>query len=337
MAMQDILPSMTHITFLEVDTEDRKLVKEHFPTATVIEDVLSGQELMDACKDAEAISCFINTQFTKSIIEKLPKLKLLCTRSVGYDHIDLRACEERGITLCNVPDYGSHVIAEHVFALLLSTLRHVPEGKKKVTSGTFDYHGLRGMALRGKTIGIVGMGKIGRRVAQIAYGFDMKILAVDQCRTIEIIDRFGVKYVSLAELLDQSDVVTLHVPDTKETRHMIDATAFASMRDGVILVNTARGSLIDSAALLDALKSGKVRYALLDVLEHEQNFEQNKELVSHPRVVTTPHIAFYADDSMRKMFIDSFQSIDEWLAGKEPEHAIHPLNIVCDLSGIRKA
>lgn len=334
--MPDILADMTPITFLEVDTEDQKLVKEHFPDANINAEVLSGQVLIDVCKDAEVVSCFINTRFTKSIIEKLPTLKFLCTRSVGYDHIDINACKERGITICNVPDYGSHVIAEHVFALFLSTLRHIPEGHTKVESGTFDYHGLRGMALRGKTIGIMGTGKIGRKVAQIAHGFGMKILAVDQCRTMEIVDLLGVKYVSLVELLSQSDIITLHLPDTKETEHMIDAAAFAKMKDGVILVNTARGSLIDSSALLDALKSGKVGYALLDVLEHEQNFEENKELVSHPRVVTTPHIAFYADDSMRNMFIDSFQSIDEWLAGKEPEHVVHPLNIVCDLPTIKK-
>ena len=327
---------MTRVVFLEVDKEDQTLVKEKFPQAITLEAVLTGDALIKACADAEAVSCFINTRFTKAVIDKLPILKLLCTRSVGYDHIDVAACKEREITVCNVPDYGSHVIAEHVFALLLSTLRHIPEGHEKVEGGTFDYHGLRGMALRGKTIGIVGTGKIGRKVAQIAHGFGMTILAVDQCRTMESIDLLGVKYVSLEELLAQSDIITLHLPNTKETEHLIDAQAFAKMKDGAILVNTARGSLIDSSALLNALKSGKLAYALLDVLEHEQNFEENKELVSHPRVVTTPHIAFYADDSMRNMFLDSFQSINEWLSGKEPEHVIHPLNIVCDLPGVKK-
>lgn len=331
------MTTMTNIAFLEVDTEDRSLVERRFPKATIIDGILKDQQLVDACKDNEAISCFINTRFTKAVIGKLPKLKLLCTRSVGYDHIDAQACKERGIIICNVPDYGSHVIAEHVFALLLSTLRHVPEGHEKVEGGTFDYHGLRGMALRGKTIGIIGTGKIGRRVAEIAHGFGMEILAVDQCRTLDIVERLGVHYVEFDELISQSDILTLHVPDMKETEHMINKAAFAKMKDGAILVNTARGSLIDSHALLDALNSGKVSYALLDVLEHEQNFEQNERLIKHPRVVTTPHIAFYADDSMRNMFLDSFQSIDEWIAGKEPQHVIHPLNIVCDLPGIKRA
>ena len=326
---------MSHITFLEVDSEDQNLVRGRFPNAKIVEGVLSGSELMEACTDAEAVSCFIHTYFTREVIDKLPKLKLLCTRSVGYDHLDVNACKDRKITVCNVPDYGSHVIAEHVFALLLSTLRHVPEGDSKVEGGAFDYHGLRGMALRGKAIGIVGTGKIGRRVAEIAHGFGMEILAVDQCRTLEIVQKLGVQYVSRDQLLNRSDIITLHVPDTKETEHMIDAAAFAQMKDGVVLVNTARGSLIDSHALLDALKNGKVAYALLDVLEHEQNFEEDKALIKHPHVVTTPHVAFYADDSMRNMYTDSFQSIEQWMQGKDPEHVIHPLNVVCHLPPIR--
>jgi len=325
---------MPRSIFLEVDTEDRSLVQQRFPKAGVHDGVLIGKELIDVCKDTDAVSCFIHTRFTRDILGKLPKLRLLCTRSVGYEHIDLDACKEQGITVCNVPDYGSHVIAEYVFALLLSTVRHIPEGNEKVQGGTFNYHGLRGMALRGKTIGIVGTGKIGRRVAEIAHGFGMKILAVDQCRTLEIVDRLDVTYVSLDALLGQSDIITLHVPDTKETTHMINVSAFAQMKNGAVLVNTARGSLIDSHALLAALKSGKLAYALLDVLEHEQNFAENKELISHPHVVSTPHIAFYADDSMKNMYLDSFQSIEQWLAGKEPEHVIHPLSVVCDLPGI---
>lgn len=327
---------MTHVTFLEVDKEDQALVKQRFPEANVLDGVLSGDALLNACKDSEAISCFIHTKFPKEILSQLSSLKLLCTRSVGYDHIDTEACKERGVTICNVPDYGSHVIAEHVFALLLSTFRHVHEGEKRVEGGTFDYHGLRGMALRGKTIGIIGTGKIGRRVAQIAHGFGMKILAVDQCRTVEIVDLLGVQYVSLSELLEQSDIITLHVPNTKETEHMINAKAISQMKDGVVLVNTARGSLIDTQALVTALNNGKVAYALLDVLEHEQNFEENKALISHSRVVTTPHIAFYADDSMKSMYLDTFQSIEQWIRGEEPEHAVHALQVVCDLPPIKK-
>ncbi len=327
--------NMLRVIFVEVDTEDRKLVEQKFPDAIIQEGILNGQELINTCEGAEAVSCFINTRFSKDVIERLPKLQLVVTRSVGYDHIDTAACKERKITVCNVPDYGSHVIAEHVFALLLSTLRHIPEGDRKVEGGTFDYHGLRGMALRGKTIGIVGTGKIGRKVVEIAHGFGMEILAVDQCRTIELVEQMGLQYVSLPELLSRSDVITLHLPDTKETHHLIGKAAFARMKEGVVLVNTARGTLIDSAAMLDALDSGKLGHALLDVLEHEQNFEENKKLIKHPMVVATPHIAFYADDSMRNMYTDAFKSIEEWQAGKTPDHVVAPPTVVCDLLPIR--
>lgn len=326
----------TSIVFLDCLPEDQKLVAERFPEAIIIDHAPEEKELVEQCADAAVISTFIYTKFTGEVLRMLPALKLLVTRSVGYDHIDLDACAKRSVTVCNVPDYGSHVIAEHVFALLLSTLRHIPEADKRVEGGTFDYHGLRGMALRGKTIGIVGTGKIGRRVAQIAHGFGMKILAADQCRTLEIVDLLGVQYVSLEELLRQSDIITLHVPATKGTEHMLNEKTLALLKPGAILVNTARGSLIDSKALLEALESGKIAHALLDVLEHEQNFEENRALIRHPRVVTTPHIAFYADDSMRNMYLDCFQSIEQWQRGETPEHVVRPPTVVCDLVPIRR-
>jgi len=320
---------MTSIVFLQVDSEDRHSVAERFPNAHIIEGI--PDDIADVCASVEVISSFIGIDWNENLLSQLPQLKLLCTRSVGYNHIDLDYCAKRGITVCNVPDYGSHVIAEHVFALLLSTLRHIPEADKKVESGDFDYHGLRGVTLRGKTLGIIGTGKIGRKTAQIAAGFGMRIVAVDHCRTIELEDLLHVQYVSLEELLRQSDIITLHLPSTEQTHHMIDAEAFSLMQNGVVLVNTARGELIDSAALLNALNSGKVRYALLDVLEHEHNFEENKALISHPGVVSTPHIGFYAEESMRNMYEDCFDAIDAYNAGEQPEHVVHPPTIICDL------
>jgi phosphoglycerate dehydrogenase-like enzyme len=205
-----------------------------------------------------------------------------------------------------------------------------------VERGEFDYHGLRGITLRGKTIGIVGTGKIGRKVAQIAHGFGMKILAVDKCRTMELVELLEVRYVELPQLLAESDIITLHAPATEETQHMINAASLRSMQDGVILVNTARGELIDSAALVNALKSKKVRFALLDVLEHERNFELNKELIGHPNVITTPHIAFYAEESMRNMYDDCFASIRQFRAKKIPEHIVKTQHVVCDMPGVKR-
>lgn len=328
---------MSTTVFLEVESADKKQIQNRFPESKIFAEKLQDKGVLEQCKDVEILSCFIYSQCTKELLDSLPNLTLICTRSVGYDHIDLEECEKRGITVCNVPDYGSHVIAEHVFALMLSTLRHIPEADLRVEGGTFDFAGLRGMALRGKTLGIVGTGKIGRRVAQIAHGFGMDIIASDKCRVMELTDLLGVRYLSMDELLQQSDIISLHIPATEETTHIINAKAFSAMKEGVVLINTARGALIDSPALLEALKSGKVGYALLDVLEHEENFGENKELIEHPNVVTTPHIAFYADDSMHNMYIDCFESIDQHLKGGKPEHMVKPLTVICDLPALKRS
>ena len=313
---------MPSLIFFDVDPQDQPRVLQKFPEAKFFPAGLKDQALIDVCKGAEVISTFITTSFPKEVLSQLPDLKLLCTRSVGFDHIDVVYAKEKGIVVTNVPDYGSHVIAEHAFALLLGTLRHITIGSERVRKGVFDYHGLRGMALRDKTLGIVGTGKIGKKVAEIAHGFGMRILAQDVYQSAEIVEKFGVKYVERDELFSQSDIITLHTPALPETRHMINAETIAKMKDGVIIVNTARGSLIDSKALLSALNSGKVAYALLDVLEHESSVAEDKELVHHAHVVTTPHIAFYADDSINTMYDDCFESIEQWMRGEKPVHTV---------------
>ncbi len=326
---------MSSVLFLEVDSQDHQTVLGQFPDAEICADAPAGAALIEACKDKEVVSCFIYTRFTADVIKALPELKLLCTRSVGYNHIDIDACRAQGIVVCNVPDYGSHVIAEHVFALLLSALRHISEAGRKVEQGNFDYRGLRGMTLLGKTIGILGTGKIGFNTAKIAHGFGMRILAVDKCRVLELESNYGVKYTELETLLSQSDIISLHVPALPETLHMINAETIAKMKKGVIIVNTARGELIDSGALLAGLESGKIARALLDVLEHEKDFQWNEKLIRHPNVIVTPHIAFYADESTTRMFLESLYSIHQWQWGEKISHQVAAPTVVCDLKGVR--
>ncbi len=317
------------IVFLDIDSQEQSRVEAAFPHTRFLP---ADADLVAECPDVQILSLFINTKLSRETIATLPDLRLVCTRSVGFDHIDLEACKERGITVCNVPDYGSHVIAEHVFALLLGTLRHIAEGNRRVNDGVFDYRGLKGMALNGKTIGIVGTGKIGRKVAQFAHGFDMRIVAQDICIVEELKTKFGVTYVERPQLFAESDIISLHAPSLPQTKGMINAEAIAQMKDGVIIVNTARGSLIDSQALLDGLESGKVAWALLDVLENESlGGDIDKALTRHPKVITTPHIAFYADDSVRTMYVDCLESITTWLKGEKPLHVVQELHVKCDL------
>ena len=322
--------------FLEVDQQDIPRIRERYSDAVIHSGVLSEDRLIEACKDAEVVSCFIYSTFTERVIDALPSLKLLCTRSVGFNHIDLAACARRGITVCNVPDYGSHVIAEHVFALLLTALRHITEAGRKVREGRFDYHGLRGMALMGKTMGIVGTGKIGRSAAMIARGFGMRVLAVDRCRVLELQKDYHVQYVDMPTLLAESDIVSLHIPALPETKHLFNDETIGRMKQGAILVNTARGELIDAAALLRALQSGRISRALLDVLENEHDSAANRSLIEHPNVIVTPHIAFYADESMERMYLDSFHSIDQFAKGESLLHRVTSPTVVCDLPGIRR-
>jgi len=312
------------IVFLEVEKTDETQIRATFPNAKIEPKVLSEDEIIKKYADAEILCPFIYTQITRKVIENLQNLKLIVTRSVGYDHIDLKTAKERNVPVCNVPDYGSHVIAEHVFALLLSTIRCVREGDEKVEKCEFDFHGLRGVALKGKTLGLIGTGKIGKNVARIAsLGFLMDVVAFDIDQDADAARENHFTYVDqIEEVFQKSDIISLHVPFLPTTEHLINKETIAKMRDGVILINTARGGIIETSALIRAMKSGKIAHAALDVLEHEKNIAENSELINLPNVVVTPHIAFYADDSMRKMYSESILSIERFIKKEELLHQV---------------
>jgi D-lactate dehydrogenase len=314
---------MSKISFLEVFSEDKLLIQERFPEASVFEDVLDGN-LLEEIRETEVLCVFVHSKITKEVIEKLKNLKLIVTRSVGYDHIDLKAADERGIVVVNVPDYGAHVISEFVFALLLSGLRYIDKGDKRVEEvKDFSPIGLRGVALKGKTIGIVGTGKIGKHVARIAsLGFLMNVLAYDAYPQKEMAEENHFSYVDLNTLWERADIITLHCPLLSETRHMINKESIAKMKDGVIIVNTSRGGIIETEALVAGIKSGKVAHAFLDVLEHENNIAKDEELIALPNVITTPHIAFYADDSMQRMYESAFLAIENYLKEEDVENKV---------------
>ncbi len=301
------------ITFFEVVENDKEIIKNNFPDAVISEEPLTLDNI-DKFQDSEIICVFIYSKITKEILDKLPNLKLVITRSAGFDHIDIEECKKRGQNFCNVPDYGSHVIAEHVFALMLSSLRNVVKGEERTNALDFDWHGLRGVSLKNKVLGIVGMGKIGSHVARIAsLGFQMKVIAFDLHPNEELAEKFNLNYVSMDELLAQGDVITLHCPLNKHTEHMINKEAITKMKDGVSIINTSRGGILNTEDVLDAVKSEKISHLALDVLENEKDIEKNKEIMTYPNVIITPHIAFYSDDSVKKMYSESFRMINEFL------------------------
>lgn len=308
-----------HVCFLEVAEDDRVSVEKNFPGAKIISKPLSEKELIKEAADAEILSPFIYTKISAKAIKSLKKLRLIATRSVGYNHIDLEMANKKNVSVCNVPDYGAHVIAEFVFALLLSGLRHVAEGDDLVEEKyKFSFQGFKGLALKNKTIGIIGTGKIGAKVAHIASsGFLMNVLAYDPCPNKKLAKENNFQYADLENLLKSSDIISLHCPLLPKTKHLINTKNIALMKDGVVIVNTSRGGVIDTKALVKALKKGKIANAFLDVLEHENNLKKSKELIDLPNVITTPHIAFYADDSMESMYQTTFKAIKAYLNKKE--------------------
>jgi len=291
--------------------------------------------------DAEVVSTFIYSELNRDVLEKLPSLKLIATRSTGFDHIDTVYCVGRGITVSNVPSYGENTVAEHVFALLLAISHRLPEAMDRAQSGHFSPEGLQGFDLTGKTLGVIGTGNIGRHVIRIASGFQMDVVAFDVEPDPALAGARGIRYVDLEDLFAVSDVITLHVPSLPETRHILSSRAFARMKDGVVVINTARGDLIDTRALIQALTSGKVAAAGLDVLPDEplireeaelicsffcdqhdlRNLVANHVLLRMRNVIVTPHSAFNTREAVARIVGTTVENISAFIAGA-------PLNVV---------
>jgi D-lactate dehydrogenase len=292
---------------------------------------------VDGFKDAEAVSPFVASRLDAGIIDRLPDLKLIATRSAGYDHIDLAACRKRGIAIANVPDYGDATVAEHAFALLLALARNIVESVALTRRGGFSMAGERGLELRDKVIAVVGTGRIGRRAIEIARGFGMHVVAFDQVQDADTATRLGFAYGPLDEVLAQADVVTLHVPSTPTTVGLIGEREFEAMKDGAILINTARGNVVDTEALVRALARGKLRAAGLDVLPQEplireeaEIFRQDKAvdaadlkalvanhvLLRFPNVIVTPHNAYNTDAALARIMESTIANIEGFAAGR---------------------
>lgn len=288
----------------------------------------------------EIVVTFIHTQFNKEMLDRMPNLKFITTMSTGFDHIDMEECKRRNIPVSNVPTYGENVVAEHTFALLLAISRRLPESIETVKRGDFMPNGLTGFELKGKTIGVVGVGNIGTNVIKIAKGFGMNVIVYKRTPDYAMEKELGCKFVELPILYQQSDIITLHIPYTKETHHYVGEEAFAQMKNGVVILNTARGALIDAKALLQALESNKVKAVGLDVLEEEPLLEEEKDLltkkftqenlmgvlqdhmlIKHPKVVITPHNAFNSDEALHKIVETTHENLVGFASGA-------PVNVV---------
>ncbi len=251
----------------------------------------------------------LKLRFTKEVLARLPSLKLLATISTGHDHIDLAACKEREVIVAHVPGYGATCVAEHAFALLLGLAKELP----RAMSGESP----EGVELAGKTLGVIGAGAIGRRVLRIGKAFGMRCLAYDIITDEEAARRTGYEYAPREEILAESDAISLHAPLASENKHLLDEKAFALMKKGVLIVNTSRGELIKTRALLDAIAEGKVRGAGLDVWE--EGFEE--ELRGSPRIILTPHNGSNTREAQERILDRTIRNVKAFLAGA-PENVV---------------
>ncbi|MEM1107606.1 MAG: 2-hydroxyacid dehydrogenase [Planctomycetota bacterium] len=262
----------------------------------------------------EAVCLFVNDDASAPVIEVLAErgVKHLALRSAGFNHVDLKAAEAAGMTVCRVPAYSPHGVAEHAVALMLTLNRMTHRAYNRVREGNFALEGLLGFEMHGRNVGVVGTGKIGAAAARILQGFGCRVLAYDKYENDEL-KQLGVEYVSLEDLFRSSEIITLHCPLTPETDHLINADALAQMQDAVMLINTSRGKLIETDAVIDALKSGRLGHLGLDVYEEEDElfFEDHSgdilqddefaRLLTFPNVLITGHQAFFTKHALEEI------------------------------------
>jgi D-lactate dehydrogenase len=308
-------------------------------------------------KDLDILSIFICSEIDKEIIDSLPNLKLITTRSTGYDHIDCEYCRSKGIVVCNVPEYGTKTVAEWTIGLMLNLMRKIYYAIDQIKeSESFDLKNLRGEELYGKTLGVIGTGKIGKEVIKLAKAFGMNILAYDAFPDENFAKEYNVTYLTLEELLKNSDVITIHVNLNPSTYHLINKENIKFIKPGAYLINTARGGIVETEALLYALKEGILKGVALDVLEEETEIKeelellvkytttdkrgsntderglgdlketaftlwQNHILMKMPNVLITPHNAFNSKEAIERILMTTIENIKKFLEG-------NPVNLV---------
>jgi D-lactate dehydrogenase len=273
----------------------------------------------------EAVCVFVNDHLNAPVIELLASLgtRLIALRCAGYNNVDLDAAQRHGLTVVRVPAYSPHAVAEHTVGLILALDRKLHRAYNRVREGNFALDGLLGFDLCGRTAGIIGTGRIGEVVAQLLTGFGCRVLAYDPvisetCRSL------GVDYTTLDDLLARSDIVTLHCPLTPENRHVINSAALSKMKQGVMLINTSRGALIETVAVIEALKSGHIGYLGLDVYEEEEQifFEDRSGLIisddvfsrllTFPNVIITGHQAFFTREALESIAVTTMRNISDF-------------------------
>lgn len=336
---------MAKIAFFELEGWEEPILKREFPSDELF---LSDKKLEDydgsGGYDFEVVSVFVNSKLDEKTILRFPKLKFIATRSTGYDHIDLNACQNRGITVTFVPGYGDNTVAEFAFGLILNLTRKIYAAIDQIKeTGRFSFTGFRGVDVKGKTLGIIGTGHIGKEMVKIAKGFGMEVIAYDPHPDEDYARAMGYRYVTLEELLGSSDVISIHVPYLPSTHHLINKKNVGLIKRGAYLVNTARGGVVETDALVQGLRNGTLAGVGLDVLEEEGEIKdemkllqepdieggkmktiiENQILMRMPNVLMTPHNAFNTQEALERILRTTIANVKGFLEGN-----LVPKNIV---------
>ena len=285
----------------------------------------SREQLIEFAAGADGLLTLLTERIDGELLDALPSVRAVSNMAVGYDNIDVEAATARGVVVCITPDVLTETTADFAFALILAVARKVKPAADSVLRGewrTWEPMGFLGQDVHGATLGVVGMGRIGQAVARRARGFNMKILYSDQQRRPEIEEELGARFASLEQLLQESDIVTLHVPLTRETRKLIGAEQLRSMKRSAILINTARGGVVDTEALADALESGTIWAAGLDVTDPEP-LPADHRLLRLPNVLVTPHIASASEATRAQMSRLAAENLIAALRGEEPPRSLN--------------
>ncbi len=302
------------------------------------EELLPASELNYREENAQIISVFTGSRLTSETLSKFKNLKLILTRSVGYSHIDTEFCAQKEIIIANTPHYGDYTVAEYSFGLLLNLVRRICYGENELKMGDM-YPETFGMELFDKTIGIIGTGSIGSKSIKIAKGFSMNIICSDVKENEEIKEKYNIKYVDIDTLCKLSDVIMLHAPLTTSSYHLIDKEKLSLMKENAVVVNTARGELIDTEALYEALLDNKIKGAALDVLEFEETISNkrpgeninlknlrtsliNNKLLNLKNVIATPHIAYDTKEAVNRILNMTLSNLKEFTNGEHIHNKI---------------
>lgn len=319
--MEELQTTINRILVADpIDAEGIALLREHAEVDTRLK--LSEAQLIACIPAYDALVVRSETQVTAAVLDAGERLKVVGRAGVGIDNIDVEAATRRGIVVVNAPTSNTIAAAEHTIALMLALARHVPQAHATLQAGGWDRQKFIGAEVRGKTLGIVGLGRIGQEVAKRAEGLQMRVIAYDPFVTADVAERLGVSLVQLDDLLQQADFVTLHTVLTEDTRDLIGPAALSQMKPTARLINVARGPLVNEAALLDALNAGRLAGAALDVFDREP-LEADHPLRRHPKVIVTPHLGASTVEAQAGVARDVAEQIIAVLDGRPAIHAVN--------------